>query len=186
MQTRGYGMDSTSQLNLAKNPVIIDLRMSYDEELGRLAKQKAARLLSPEEFRCLVEYLTAEISYGLVTAENSPVLEAMRETFARLKDIVSEDYAEIEALVEALDEVIEAQNAEIEKLKKSSALLVSENSALRNSLSRLRRLLKADEVKEALSFCDKLRKQNVVGEIGQKAVLLGDSIKNALVAIKGV
>jgi hypothetical protein len=50
----------------------------------------------------------------------------------------------------------------------------------------LRKLLKADEVKEALSFCDKLRKQNVVGEIGQKAVLLGDSIKNALVAIKGV
>jgi regulator of replication initiation timing len=179
-------MDSTSQLQLPDKAIIIDLTMCVDEEAGKRVKQKVARLLEPKELHDLIEYLTAEISYSLVTSEKSPVLSAMRDTMMRLREIVSEDFAEMESLVEALDEVIEAQNAEIEKLKKSSALLVSENSALRTSLSRLRRLLKADEVKEALSFCDKLRKQNVVGEIGQKAVLLGDSIKNALVAIKGV
>jgi regulator of replication initiation timing len=179
-------VDSTSQLKLPNDAIIIDLRISADEDAGLKVKQKIARLLEPNELQVFIEYITAEISYSLVTEESSPVLGAMRETFARIRDIVREDFAEIEDLVTALDEVIEAQNAEIEKLKKSSALLASENSSLRNSLSRLRKLLKADEVKEALSFCDKLRKQNVVGEIGQKAVLLGDSIKNALVAIKGV
>ena len=186
MRSKGECMVSTSQLKLPDNAVIIDLRMHVDEELGMKVKQKVARLLEPAELSAFIEYITAEISYSLVTAENSPVLEAMRDTFEHLKKMVSEDFIELESLVEALDEVIEAQNAEIEKLKKSTALLASENSSLRNSLSRLRKLLKADEVKEALSFCDKLRKQNVVGEIGQKAVLLGDSIKNALVAIKGV
>jgi regulator of replication initiation timing len=177
---------SARQLDLSQNPIVIDLRMDFDEESGARIKNKVSRYLSPSEMRILVEYLTAEISYSLVTSEASPVLQAMRDTFARLKEIVSEDYAEVESLVEALDEVIEAQNAEIAKLKKSTAMLTSENTTLRNSLTRLRKLLKADEVKEALNFCDRLKKQNPSGEIGQKAVLLGESIKNALCAIKGV
>lgn len=176
----------TSQLKLPDNSVIIDLRMSVDEDAGKRVKQKVARLLEPNELHDLIEYLTAEISYSLVTSENSPVLSAMRDTFARLKEIVREDFDEVESLVEALDEVIEAQNKEIADLKAKTSELASENNMLHNSLARLRKLLKADEVKEALSFCDKLQKQNVIGEIGQKAVLLGESIKNALVAIKGV
>lgn len=179
-------MDSTSQLKLPDNSIIIDLPMRVDEEAGMKVKQKIRRLLKPNELQTFIEYMTAEISYSLVTAENSPVLEAMRDTFMRLKEIVREDFAEIEDLVTALDEVIEAQNSEIAELRSRVSLLSSENKSLHNSLTRLRKLLKADEVKEALSFCDKLQKQNVIGEIGQKAVLLGESIKNALVAIKGV
>ena len=179
-------MGSTGQLKLPDNAVVIDLRMSYDEEAGKRAKQKAARLLQPQELQSLIEYLTAEISYSLVSSESSPVLAAMRETFNRLKEIVREDFSEVESLVEALDEVIEAQNKEIAELKSKASALTSENNTLHNSLTRLRKLLKADEVKEALSFCDRLQKQSVVGEIGQKAVLLGESIKNALITIKGI
>lgn len=179
-------MDSTSQLQLPDKAIIIDLTMSVDEEAGKRVKQKVARLLEPKELHDLIEYLTAEISYNLVTSEKSPVLSAMRDTLMRLREIVSEDFAEIESLVEALDEVIEVQNKEIAELKSKTSALASENNTLHSSLARLRKLLKADEVKEALSFCDKLQKQNVVGEIGQKAVLLGESIKNALITIKGI
>lgn len=176
----------STDTDLPTNAILIDLRISGDEVQAKKIMRKLRLYSTDEEWEIFKEYLTSEISYKLVTEESSPVLGAMREALNQYKVMVVKDFEELDSLIEAQDEVIEAQNAELENLRKKVSILASENKTLSGSLTRLRKLLKADEVKEALSFCDKLQKQSVVGEIGQVAVLLADGVKNALITIKGL
>lgn len=178
-------MEST-KTDLPANAIIVDLRIQSDEVRGKKLMNKLRMFVSDEEWDVFIEYMTSEISYRLVTDKSSPVLGAMQDALVRIKEMVSDDFSELDDLIDAQDEVIRAQNAEIADLKGEISTLSSKNKTLSSSLTRIRKLLKADDVKEALGFCDKLQKQSVAGEIGKTAVLLADSIKNSLITIKGV
>jgi regulator of replication initiation timing len=176
----------STDTDLPANAIVIDLRIQADEARAKKLMSKFKIQVSDEDWETFIEYMTSEISYRLVTEDNSPVIGAMKDALSQYKLMIINDFEELDSLVEAQEEVIVAQNSELDSLRKKVSMLASENKTLSSSLTRLRKLLKADEVKEALSFCDKLQKQSVVGEIGQVAVLLADGVKNALITIKGI
>ncbi len=176
-------MEETEQ---AIKEIMIDLRFPYDEAVINKINSFIKQHLTEHEYDLFYKYFTARTVYEMLSREDSPVVEAMNSAIDLLiydADVLISMHTENSILQKAQ---IEQQKRELKDLNAKLTEANSKIEVLRSTLIRLRKLLKADEVKEALSFCDKLRKQNVVGEIGQKAVLLGDSIKNALVAIKGV
>lgn len=179
-------MESTNVDALLANAVIIDLRIQSDEERAQKLLRNIQMQLSEQDWDCLIEFMTSEISYRLVTEENSPVLAAVRDVYALIKELNRDSFEERNDLISALGEVIETQNATIDDLKKDLAIAVSENNSLKNALGRVRKYLKDSEIKQAITFCNGLSRQNVVGEIGQVAVSLADAVKSACIAIKGV
>jgi len=166
--------------------ILTDLGAPYDKDKFQEITKFLEVSFSEEDCSIFYGYLTAKISLELLSDQNSPVQRAMSGAIEIL--LTNSEALSNELLLLASDqnEVMEVQNQQISEQKHEIARLLSENRALRSSLTSLRKLLKADEVKEALRFCDKLQKQSIVGEIGQKAVLLGESIKNALITIKGI
>jgi regulator of replication initiation timing len=166
--------------------VLTDFGVPYDIDKFQEITKFLEASFSEEDCCIFYGYLSAKISLELLSDQHSPVQKAMSGAIEILLTNSETLSNELLILASNQNEVMEVQHQQISEHKHEITRLQSENKALRSSLTRLRKLLKAEEVKEALSFCDKLQKQSVVGEIGQKAVLLGESIKNALITIKGV
>jgi len=158
--------------------LVIDITNHVDEVRGLKVKSKITRLLSAEELQIFIEYMTAEMCYSLVTSEKSPVLLALKDTLDGIEETVGDKITDLQY-------IIASQDAEIKQLRIRAGALSSENTTLKNSLARARKILKADEVKAAMSYCEKFQDQNIIGEIGHRAASLAESIKNVLIATKG-
>lgn len=178
-------MDSTTDDGLPMDAIIVNFKIQTDQSAAEEVIRKLTELVSEQEYDSFLRYMTSKIAYSLLSDENSPVVESMHEAFGQIIELVQAEGTELQGIIREQSEVIATQNKEIIDLKSRVATLLSRVESLSGSLSRARKLLKAEEIKEAMSFCDKLRRQRAVSEIAQVAMLLADGIKDTLVTTKG-
>lgn len=178
-------MDSTTNDDLLMDAIIVNFKIQTDQSAAEEVIRKLTAVVSDEEYDSFLRYMTSKIAYSLLSDENSPVVESMHEAFGQIMELVQTEGDALQGIIRDQRDVIAAQSKEIIDLKSRIVTLVSRVESLSGSLSRARKLLKSDEIKEAMSFCDKLRRQRVVSEIAQAAMLLSDGIKDTLVTTKG-
>jgi len=162
----------------SKDIILIDLAVEAHKEEAQDILAQMLGILGEEKFDILAEYLICEVAYKLITDGDSPLLSAFNETLGALQ-------TEIDELKVSSNQVAADLKKELSQAQNENRVLMGAASSLKDTLARVRKQLKAEDVKPNLVVAHELEKKPSLGTIERSVVELANCIKQTLISIKG-
>lgn len=162
----------------SKDIILIDLAVEAHKEEAQDTLAQMLGILGEEKFDILAEYLICEVAYKLITDGDSPLLSAFNKTLASIQ-------TEIDDLKVSSNQVVADLKKELSQAQNENRVLMGAASSLKDTLARVRKQLKAEDVKPNLVVAHELEKRSSLGTIERTVVELANCIKQTLISIKG-
>ena len=162
----------------SKDIILIDLAVEAHKEEAQDILAQMLGILGEEKFDILAEYLICEVAFKLITDGDSPLLSAFNETLASIQ-------TEIDELKVSSNQVAADLKKELSQAQNENRVLMGAASSLKDTLARVRKQLKAEDVKPNLVVAHELEKRSSLGTIERSVVELANCIKQTLISIKG-
>ena len=161
-----------------QNTILFDLAIAAQSEEAKAILATMLGILGQEKFDIVAEYMMCEVAYKLITDGDSPLLSAFNETLISI-------YSEVEAEKDLNDMVVAELRKELAQSRSENAALSATNNNLKDSLARVRKYLKGEDIKPNLAVASELAKRPSLGTIERTVVELANCIKQTLISIKG-
>jgi hypothetical protein len=161
-----------------QNTILVDLAIAAQCEEAKAILATMLGIIGQEKFDIVAEYMMCEVAYKLITDGDSPLLSAFNETLISI-------YSEVEAEKDLSDMVVAELRKELAQSRSENAALSATINNLKDSLARVRKHLKGEDIKPNLAVASELAKRPSLGTIERTVVELANCIKQTLISIKG-
>ena len=168
----------TGQPIIPANAIVVDVLVvggsSGDAEvtLGEMLE-----FVGEDRFNDAMNHLYELFVFDVLSNEASPIHGVFREAFRKLKEHSMAHLHESHERISQLEGELKEMRIELRELR-------GRTNSLEASLQAVRKCLKADGVKQALAYCQRVRRQPPDGEAAEAALVLAEGVKDACICIR--
>ncbi len=162
----------------SKDLILIDLAVEAHKEEAQDILAQMLEILGQEKFDVIAEYMICEVAFKLITDGDSPLLNAFNETLVLMN-------TEIDDLKTTSVLAVSELRKELAQSRSQNAALMATISSLKDTLAQARKHLKGEYIKDDLAVAHELMKRSSLGNIERSVVELANCIKQTLISIKG-
>lgn len=178
---------TTQQPAIPEGAIIIAVDVvDVDSEAAEVALGEMLENIGEARFNLAMDHLYQLFVWDVLTNEASSLHGIFRQSMQKLHAHTMEHLHHSHERIEQLEAEQQAMRDEQKQLKSKLAELTSRVRVLESSLYSVRRCLKSDSMKVAVSYCQRLRKGRPRGETAEAALALADGVKDACICIREV
>lgn len=178
---------TTQQPDIPEGAIIIAVDVvDVDSGAAEVALGEMLEHIGEERFSLAMDHLYQLFVWDVLTNEDSSLHEVFRQSMQKLHAHTMRHLHQSHERIEQLEAELRTLHDEHNDMKAKLTQLAGRVHVLESALCSARKCLKSDTVKQAVTFCQQLRKQRPGGETAVAALALADGVKDACICIREV